>query len=927
MKKLIIRIVLSLIALTLGVLGIYSYYYSELIPIKSQFSSESSYEQDYQKNKWNIYFGDWPIKNADYESFVYLGGRFSIDKDHVFDGREIISELNPEDIKEVIYGKYLLLSDGLYTYDRYENFVKVIEDIDIDSFHKVNEFYAKDKNRAYYYDSRELKVIENADIATFKVLKDGYAIDKNELFYENGRELEKMGGLDLDTIEFVTENIIKDKNAVYILEEEPQLIKEADVSTFKILEGEYTKDKNFVYFYGERIQFADPASFKIISTKDYENFYGLKYSKDKNYIYQGNYILEGENPDNFDINEYETRQYAKFELAVEESSSLDLFLNYFYSRITRNSTSVYGALDNIKWPNLKKKKSTEINSDIQKKWKEDGYYYFDGQIYFNNESPIFDLDIKTFEVLGEGFAKDKNFAYYRANRIWFADADTFEYLGYKYSIDSHSVYYDGQIIEGVDPENFDYLNHFCAKDTGVHVIYCEGEVEKSIDYNSFEILNQKYVRDKNFVYVLYVNLKKLDHVDRDSFRVILGPYGRDKKQLYVNGNVAEGESVDIDSFELISEKYEDYVRDKNGIYYVFPMVFTAIEGADISTFQVLTWSLFKDKNHVYYGLGYLGRNISPIKGADIKTFETISWGYSKDKNAVYHDAQLLTSADYETFEVLDDSYAKDKNQIFYDGKPIEEYFDDDAEHFESLHGIPFKGFDPETFAVWPMGYALDKNHVYFMEHSYLRVLPEPSESFSLEEKSIDPNDYHFIVEDTRSFEYIDWIFARDKFKIYSRYPIMGIDQIDPSSFEVMDDFFIADKNGLYYLEEIPFSHTTIKHIPDIDVDNVVVLGDYYFKYKNSYYYKWRKMESDIDEDSFETIVEGVAKDKNNIFNQGHVIDGADRESLTFVKYDNRAAGGYVQDKYHIYRIDGDILEKIDKDISELDIYRTYRQSI
>lgn len=119
-----------------------------------------------------------------------------------------------------------------------------------------------------------------------------------------------------------------DNNAFYGIE----IITEADISTFEILDREYSLDKNYVYFRGEIISEADPSSFERIFlpySKDNNNVYyyetkilgadpktiivlkGSYYTKDKNNVYYKTDILENADTSTFKMIHTNLDDYAK----------------------------------------------------------------------------------------------------------------------------------------------------------------------------------------------------------------------------------------------------------------------------------------------------------------------------------------------------------------------------------------------------------------------------------------------------------------------------------------------------------------------------------------------------------------------------------------------------------------------------------------
>lgn len=115
----------------------------------------------------------------------------------------------------------------------------------------LNENYAIDKNNVYsiiYGKKLVFEIIENADPESFRLIDFPKKINHLEKIYA------------------------KDKNNIYLYAE---IIKDADLKTFKPLNSLYSKDKNSVFCYGKKID-ADPKTFKIewyVYAKDKNNTY------------------------------------------------------------------------------------------------------------------------------------------------------------------------------------------------------------------------------------------------------------------------------------------------------------------------------------------------------------------------------------------------------------------------------------------------------------------------------------------------------------------------------------------------------------------------------------------------------------------------------------------------------------------------------
>ena len=206
------------------------------------------------------------------------------------------------------------------------------------------------------------------------------------------------------------------------------------------------------------------------------------------------------------------------------------------------------------------------------------------------------VDIQTFKVLNNGYAKDNNFAYYNGLKLNDVNIDSFTI------INSTSVYF------------------FAAKDK--NNVFIQNK-KINADPNTFEYLDERdidvWMKDKKNVWTMLKSdsssIQIVEKADPSTFKLISTPKGPN-----VSGN-------------------EHYALDKNHAYFLNKI----IEDSDSKTFEPLSIFISKDKNNAY-------ASGNKIIGVDIKTFEVINSHYSKDKNNVYYLKNIVKDADPETFK-------------------------------------------------------------------------------------------------------------------------------------------------------------------------------------------------------------------------------------------------------------------------------------
>jgi len=181
--------------------------------------------------------------------------------------------------------------------------------VDENTFQVLTHLVAKDKNQVYILH----KVYPGLDAPTFRQysieglhLRDVFT-DKNGFYYLKGQGLESLP-LDLETTRPIGSTYIRDKNAVFFTGNYSiDKVENADPESFRILGtcaaiersfGEYVADKNYVYVGTQILPNIDPASFKQIARIEGDgelpySFFLWKDSKNI-YVYCGTHIKEAD---------------------------------------------------------------------------------------------------------------------------------------------------------------------------------------------------------------------------------------------------------------------------------------------------------------------------------------------------------------------------------------------------------------------------------------------------------------------------------------------------------------------------------------------------------------------------------------------------------------------------------------------------------
>ena len=617
--------------------------------------------------------------------------------------------------------------------------------------------YLKDGKNVYFVDNErgKVKIVKNVDRNTFKVVNGNYGVDSKNV-YCFGEKLDFVG---LDGLKIFNEIYLKDKKNVYEIsvndndkvKVEPIKNLNIDVASFEdIFGGLNYKDKNAVYYVDEN---NGKVSLKILKGADPATFEFGMISKDKNSVFIGNQELKGVSSKGFEV----------------LNDSLDFVKDYknvyYLDRESDGITYKVEVLD-TKGVDIP---SFEFLGDSYNK-----YYKDKNNIYFLNDrddkmklEKLAGANLKTFEIMDGNFARDDKNLYIFEYKVDGIDPKTFEALNYEMIKDKNGVYFLENISEenenseiktkklnlkGLDLRSFKKVDDSDYYFKDKNSIYYEdsGNLHKieNADLKTFKDLDYNFAKDKNNIY--YKN-KKLDGIDAASFEKIEFNFIKDKNRLYKIDEDEEkneiklipiNEKVNLENFEEIGGNY--YKDDKN-LYYFGENEFKKIEGADPNSFKYDNENytfIAKDKNNVYF-------EGEKVKGIDVKSAEGIDGFWMKDKNSVFYRGKKLEKISSNNFNYFDGgiSYDKilvDKNGAYkllesenqkdkiipLDSKNIDlktlERFDtpiDGSNYFKDKNGVYFLngekfvkiyGADRDSFDVTMSGkYGKDKNNVYF----------------------------------------------------------------------------------------------------------------------------------------------------------------------------------------------------------------------
>lgn len=212
-----------------------------------------------------VYYRGQVIVDADAKTFETIGEfvySLAPAKDYYayYEKGVLVSQSGSNFFKE--YGNHFF-KRGVEVYGIYNSEMDIIigpiKGADPATFESINEFYSKDAEDVFYYESK----IEGADPSTFEIVELPYTKDKNHIY----------------------------RNGVIVLGASPE--------NFSVVKSElkytyYGKDSVGVY-YENKLQDADPNTFYIKTLKATEK-YNIEFGADADGLYNDGVLLVGINP-------------------------------------------------------------------------------------------------------------------------------------------------------------------------------------------------------------------------------------------------------------------------------------------------------------------------------------------------------------------------------------------------------------------------------------------------------------------------------------------------------------------------------------------------------------------------------------------------------------------------------------------------------
>lgn len=296
--------------------------------------------------------------------------------------------------------------------------------IDAATFSVIDDYYAKDKNGVYHYntyrESRDYFTTQKKNFIPIKGADPGSFVS---LGYDYGKDIKFAYQMDrpfvvsdLKSLIVLSVEFCKDNVSGYI---NTSPIEGSDGASFEILEANYAKDKNNYYYVYPNLQGIleikkIPCDYKSFQIMDY------KYAKDYKSVYYLGKKITNADPMSFEIL---SNGFAKDDKAA-----------YFeWQKLPEADANTFSVFP----------ENQNLTGEL--------YFSKDNKSIFANNQKFERADLATFKVLNDKYTVDKNGVYYHMKKVKGADAATFNVfphqMGDADAEDHNNNYLDGKIIK------------------------------------------------------------------------------------------------------------------------------------------------------------------------------------------------------------------------------------------------------------------------------------------------------------------------------------------------------------------------------------------------------------------------------------------------------------------------------------------------
>ncbi len=633
--------------------------------------------QVYVVNNEKVYYYDDVIENADAETFDVINSyqEFAFDRNHVYYlGKKTNFDRPTFRIHNGWRNHISYISDKNDVYLADDDFGYVGMGIaNPSSFSVKGKNLAVDESTIYW----DFQAVIGSDSKSLRIINDKIFADENYVYLEqfrlplNPKDLKIFG----DTNDFGSMSVEFVGDSNFICDEYANCFR-MDLASFKYLSRRYAKDHKKVLADSEYLN-ADASTFSVPNSEKLSY-----YAKDANWEFDvGNAFP-------FVLNETDLESNTSFSKLYDDTKSKFRSINFTTSCWGNGEGTVESegvSIDSLEiiyvFPNS--------DSTLIRKGK---FVYMNGEI-------ISIADAKTFKVLNNDFATDKNNAYliyeYRKHvsfeKIDSADPNTFSIIENAYSKDANNVYYRTGIVEGANSESFRTISEIHNEDVeNVFLNTRKVNLLKPIPNAKLEEIDDDFYKYGDIVFYKYREEEYLlENIDLKDFNAITSNYVTSGQDLIYKGR----KIAKLAKNETFSEGNASQIRTSLNRTFKDGKLFSKRDLLVPKEFDNTTKTRFGNSytrcgNELFYG----NKPISGVLISEISHSTPYNGYFLLENGMALHKGNLF-AVDANSFEELNLDYARDANFVYYKNEKTD--------------------FDSQTFMVFGGDFTMDKNGVYY----------------------------------------------------------------------------------------------------------------------------------------------------------------------------------------------------------------------
>ena len=246
----------------------------------------------FAKNDSGAYYKEYSIHDADVKTFVALDQHYAKDTNIAYycdeerEGQNYYLTKHSVIIKirDVHSASFISLGDGYtgYAKDNKRGYIKGVgfPVKDAATLTVIDGQFVKDKYQVYYRQAP----VKGADVNSFRSLNNCYAKDTNRIYFYGYHDKANNGIHEIPcnnaTFSLLEYPYGKDNESAFYVYTK---IAGSDGSSFLVVGNDFSKDKNHVYFKTKILNGADAASFMVIPHE--ESLDDINYTKDKDMFF------------------------------------------------------------------------------------------------------------------------------------------------------------------------------------------------------------------------------------------------------------------------------------------------------------------------------------------------------------------------------------------------------------------------------------------------------------------------------------------------------------------------------------------------------------------------------------------------------------------------------------------------------------------